>query len=237
LINSWFSGKIGIVVWPILRDEFGLLRSTPSGCPAAPGAGGTYTVYIPDPLVTRTFSLGGIGAADAVDLATRARDYVEGLTATRYNGSPDSQEARDGLNLWLGTFASASTRAAADATAFEKRIRTIQGGWRTRLAAVRKHSVTLRIIDRLPGTPVITIAEAQKLTGASSSSVNDAIKKLEEAGIIAPTVAGRARKQVYEATEVVDAFSNLERQRASPVGDTDIEKPVRTVPALSRRSR
>jgi Fic family protein len=168
-------------------------------------------------------------------LATRARDYIEGLTATRYDGTPDSQESREGMNLWLGGFAAACTRAAADAAVFEKRIRAIQDGWRSRLGSVRKHSVALRIIDLLPGTPIITIAEAQKLTSASTSSVNDAMQRLQDAAIIAPTAVGRKRKQVYQATEVVDAFVALERQLASPAGDTLIEDPVRTVPARRHR--
>jgi Fic family protein len=149
-------------------------------------------------------------------LATRARDYIEGLMGTRYEGSPVSQSAQGGNNQWLGTFASACTRAAEDAEAFEERVRAIQEGWRERLGTVRKHSVALRLVELLPGTPIITVAEAGRLTGASTSSVNDAIVRLGEAQIIAPTVVGRKRKQVYQATEIVEAFTALERQLTSP---------------------
>jgi Fic family protein len=164
-------------------------------------------------------------------LATRARDYIAGLSGTRYDGPPDSQQAVDGLNMWLGTFAAACTRAAADATAFEQRIRKIQDGWRERLSSIRRHSITFRIIDVLPGTPIITLSEVQKLTGSSLSSAAEAMKKLETAGIVAPLLAGRKRRQVYQAREVVDAFADLERQLASPAGDTRVEAPIRGVPA------
>lgn len=173
----------------------------------------------------------GVSPPVSLILATHARDYVAGLSATRYDGAPDSPEAREGLNSWLGEFAAACTRATADAAVFEKRIRAIQDSWRTRLGSVRKHSVALRIIQLLPGTPILTIAEAQKLTGASTSSVNDAMQRLQDAEIIVPTAVGRKRKQVYQATEVVDAFVALERQLASPAGDTYVEEPVRTAPA------
>src|SRR5579872_1269789 len=115
----------------------------------------------------------GVSPPVSLILATRARDYVAGLTATRYEGAPDSPKAREGLNLWLGEFAAACKRATADAAVFEERIRAIQDGWRSRLGSVRKHSVALRIIELLPGTPILTIAEAQKMTGASASSVNE----------------------------------------------------------------
>jgi Fic family protein len=167
-------------------------------------------------------------------LATRARDYIEGLMGTRYEGSPESHKAQEGLNRWLGTFAAACARAAEDAQAFEERVRTIQDGWRARLGTIRKHSVALRLVEFLPGTPIITIAEAKRLTGASISSVNDAVVRLSEAHIIAPTVVGKKRRQVYQATEIVEAFTTLERQLASPAGDTEISGPVRTVPKPMR---
>jgi Fic family protein len=173
----------------------------------------------------------GVSPPVSLILATRARDYVAGLTATRYDGASDSPKAREGLNLWLGEFAAACTRATADATVFEKRIRVIQDSWRSRLGSVRKHSVALRIIEMLPGTPILTIAEARRLTGASSSSVNEAMQRLQDAAIIVPTAVGRKRKQVFQATEIVDAFVALERHLGSPAGDTGVEKPVRTFPA------
>ena len=51
-------------------------------------------------------------------LATWPRDYVGGLTGTRYEGAPDSDEARTGINRWIALFASACRRAAEDAGTF-----------------------------------------------------------------------------------------------------------------------
>lgn len=173
-------------------------------------------------------------------LATRARDYVDGLTATRYDGPPDSRQAYDGMNPWMGTFAAACTRAAADAAAFEKRIAAIQSAWRERLGSVRSHSAVLRIIEILPGTPLTTVATLQQMTGSALSSITDAVARLEKAEVIRPVNLGRKRGQVYEAREIMDAFTDLERQLASPADDTRIEPPVRIVPdrpqAVGRRA-
>lgn len=163
-------------------------------------------------------------------LATRARDYVEGLTATRYDGPPDSPQAYAGMNRWIGTFAAACTRAAADAAAFEERIAAIRAAWRERLGSVRRHSVILRIIEILPGTPFTTVANLQQMTGSALSSITEAVARLEKAGILRPVNLGRKRGQIYEAREIMDAFTDLERQLASPADDTRIEPPVRSVP-------
>ena len=168
-------------------------------------------------------------------LATRARDYVDGLAATRYNGPADSPQAYEGMNRWIGTFAAACTRAAADAAAFEKRITAIQAAWRERLGSVRRHSVVLRIIDILPGTPLTTVANLQQLTGTALSSITEAVARLEKAGILRPMNLERKRGQVYEARDIMDAFTDLERQLASPADNTRVEPPVRTVPDRPQR--
>lgn len=164
-------------------------------------------------------------------LATRARDYVAGLTATRYDGEPDSPSAVAGINSWLGTFASACSRAAAESATFEREISAIQQKWRERLGRVRSNSVILRIIEMLPGTPIITAASVHESTGVALSSVMTAIERLCDANIVRPLKVGKVRKQVFEAGDIVTAFTHLERQLGSPAGDTKIEEPVRRVPA------
>lgn len=164
-------------------------------------------------------------------LATRARDYIEGLSATRYDGAPDSREAAAGLNRWLGTFAAACTRATQDAASFEDRIREIQEAWRRRLGRTRADAAALKLIVTLPGTPVTTLAAAAKTIGRSLPSTMEGLKRLVDAGIVSPLYVARKRRQIFEAREVIAAFTSLERQLASPPGDTRIEPPARPVPA------
>jgi hypothetical protein len=44
------------------------------------------------------------------------------------------------------------------------------------------------------------------------------------------------RNRVFEAKEIIDAFTNLERQIASPAGDTRSSEPIRPVPPRRPRS-
>ena len=152
-------------------------------------------------------------------LATWAKDYLAGLTATRYLGPATDNAAHEGLNLWIGRFAGACIRAVQDAASFEERIQEMEGDWRARLGQVRAGSGTDLLLRALPGAPIVTVASAAELIDRSFPTVNDAIARLTEAGVLKQITIGR-RNRAFEAKEVIDAFTSLERQLASPEGDT-----------------
>jgi Fic family protein len=152
-------------------------------------------------------------------LATWAQSYVGGLTAMRYRGSASSPEAVEGTNRWVAFFAEACVRSVKDAFAFEQRARGIEGVWRNRLGRVRANSATDRLLYRIVGAPVLTVGGAAALIGRSFEQTNAAIERLTEAGILSQVTVGR-RNRAFEAPENIDAFADLERQLASPQGDT-----------------
>ncbi|MBI2238631.1 MAG: Fic family protein [Actinobacteria bacterium] len=162
-------------------------------------------------------------------LATWAGDYVSGLMATRYLGSPDSEAAISGLNRWIGLFAAACGRAVDDALRFELRVQEIQAGWRAALGRVRRNSAVDLLIAALPGAPIVTVNSASQLIGRSFERTNEAVAKLEAAGVIRRVTVGR-RNRAFEARAVIDAFADLERQLASPAGDTRSSPPERPAP-------
>ena len=163
-------------------------------------------------------------------LATWAKDYVSGLTATRYVGDPLSVEAVEGMNTWVGRFAAACSRSVVDAMEFEARVQRIEIEWRSRLKTVRRGSSTDLLLQKLVGAPVLNVKSAGALTGKSLVATNMAITQLEEAGILHQISLG-ARNRAFEAPEIIEAFADLERQLASPQGDTRKSKPTRGVPA------
>src|SRR6266851_7694618 len=162
-------------------------------------------------------------------LATWAKDYVEGLTATRHRGPATGKDARAGLNLWVGRFAGACKRAARDAASFEKRIEQIQNEWRTQLGSVRKNSAADLLIRSIAGAPVLTVGGAAALIGRSYPQTNAAIRRLVDAGILSQITVGQ-RNRAFEAPAIINAFTDLERQLASPDGDTRTSEPARPVP-------
>jgi Fic family protein len=162
-------------------------------------------------------------------LATWSQDYINGLTATRYAGEASSREAAEGLDAWIALFAAATTRAVADAESYEERVAGVQATWREALGRPRADSATDRLLRALPGAPVITVQSAAALIGRSEQAISAAIPRLLKAGVLKQTTAGR-RNRAFEATDLIDAFTDLERRLASPNGDTRRSPPGRHVP-------
>ncbi len=162
-------------------------------------------------------------------LATWAKDYVDGLQATRYRGPASSTAAQNGINLWVARFAAACLRAVADASDFERRSQLLQEEWREKLGSVRANSATDLLLRALPGAPLLTVKSATTLIGRTFPAANDAIKRLADAGILRPISLG-SRNRAFEATAVIEAFTALERQLASPEGNTLSSEPSRRVP-------
>ncbi len=97
------------------------------------------------------------------------------------------------------------------------------------MAGVRAGSALARRLDALPGAPIVTVQSAAALIGRSEQAVNAAIPRLLEAGILPQTTLGR-RNRAFEATEIIDAFTDLEHRLASPAGNTKSSAPARAVP-------
>jgi Fic family protein len=165
-------------------------------------------------------------------LATWADDYIAGLQATRYRAPASSAAAHEGINLWVARFAAACQRAVADATNFEERAQLLQSEWRARLGSVRANSAADRLLRTLPGAPIVTVNSAAALIGRTFKSANDGITRLADSGILKQVNVGR-RNRAFEAPDVIDAFTALERQLASPGGDTRTSDPSRRVPRRS----
>ena len=162
-------------------------------------------------------------------LATWATDYVAALQGTRYPGQSASAAAHEGLNRWVGLFATACRRAVDDAAGFDARVHEIEAAWRERLSPVRADSATDRLLRALPGAPVLTVRSAADLISRSLRATNEAIARLNEAGVLTQVTVGR-RNRAFEARELIDAFTDLERQLASPGAATRVSPPSRRVP-------
>jgi Fic family protein len=169
-------------------------------------------------------------------LATLSGDYIAGLQGTRYRGPASSLAAREGIDAWVAEFAAAARRAVDDASCFEASARTILDQWREKLGPVRANSATDLLLRALPGAPVITATSAAALVGRSFKAVNDAVARLADAGILTQVNVGR-RNRAFEAPEIIEAFTDLERQLASPAGDTRTSKPARRVPRRRQPTR
>ncbi len=148
-------------------------------------------------------------------LATWSDDYVNGLMTFRHLSEPDSAERSDAAVTWLRTFAVATRRACSDAESYSHHIDEMTAAWRRRLGRVRANSSTDLLLRVLPGAPIVTVESAARLIGRSKARTTDAVNALAQAGVLRQRNVGRQRYRVFEATEVLDLFTNLERALAA----------------------
>lgn len=163
-------------------------------------------------------------------LATWSQDYINALDRYCHIGAADDLARSTAAEPLLRTFAVATSRACADATSFATAMEELDRDWRDRLGSVRSGSAIALLLERLPGTPVVTITSAARLIGRSTERTGEAIRRLVEADVLRQRNVGRQRDRVFEAVDVVQLFTGLERALASPTGDTTSSPPVRPVP-------
>lgn len=164
-------------------------------------------------------------------LATWSDTYVGGLTTFRHLAGPGTPERSAAATEWLRVFATATHRACLDAERYANRIDAMTARWRERLGRVRANSSVDLLLGALPGAPVLSVESAASLIGRSKARTTDAVNALAGAGILRQRNVGRQRYRVFEAADVVDLFTGLERALASPTGDTATDPPARHVPA------
>ena len=137
-----------------------------------------------------------------------ARDrYIAGLTAFR----------GDAVTQWVEQFAVATARAAALAEAYLAELKTLRDDWRRRLAeradAPREDAAAWKIIDQLPGHPIVTGPLIEELTGRAKGAVYPAIDQLVAAGVLSPTSDSK-RNRSWEAVGLLPIIERLEAGEA-----------------------
>jgi Fic family protein len=157
-------------------------------------------------------------------LATRANEYVDALDATR------DTDPRPALLAWTDLFLAATGRACRDADQFAGELVALEERARAAAAPVRRGSATDLLIDALPALPVFTAKTAAEHLGRSRVAVNEAIGRLQDAGVIRKITLGR-RNRAFEVVGLFEAFTGFERVLASPDANTYTSPPVRDVPA------
>lgn len=144
----------------------------------------------------------------SVVLAANTPRYIAGLVAFR----------EDRENQWLGIFAESAARAAQLASTYLMRVQELQDLWRERLGAhgVRSDAAAWRIIDVLPGHPVISVPVAVEATGRARAAVQQAVEQLVQAGVVEPLSSGKRNRQ-WEAIGLLalsEDFETLQVARA-----------------------
>ncbi|MGI8610232.1 MAG: Fic family protein [Candidatus Dormibacteria bacterium] len=155
-------------------------------------------------------------------LATEADRYVAGLGEYR----------RGDFESWCDLFTSAAGAAAEHAVELGEQMAQAQQRWLERLPTrPRRDSATARLLDILPGHPVIDGATVAKLLDVSDEAARIALNNLEAAGILKESTSRRWGR-AYAATEVFEMLDGFENTLATPAAAEAAVRPAPTVRRL-----
>lgn len=203
-------------------------------------------------LIHTVFVRGGLTEGSVLPISqvllTRSDEYVAGLMAFR--GIPRGAEfvtsaepvrelsVSDGINAWLRHFISAADEAVDLASAlkdeldeFDRDSRALITAYaeRTGTRIPRSDASVWKILDILPKLPALTVDVAARLTGTSSTSAQNALEHLVEAGVLDRRNIGKG-KRGFVSNDLFDLLNSTQRKWASTRFDTRISKPNRPAP-------
>lgn len=177
-------------------------------------------------------------------LATFREQYVDALNELRFDGAAKKPENSEKISDWLRLFTRAVDEAVTQAELLRGKLIEMSQDWfkqvnEFRVAngykrALRSDSGVARILNRLAGTPVLTLKTAGEIYGLSAQNAFEALTQLADVGILSKRSIARG-STAYIANEVLDLVTLSECQLASTQFDTRVSKPVRQVPKLPPR--
>ena len=139
-------------------------------------------------------------------LAGEADRYVAGLGSWRRGEEDD----------WYRVFVDALYLAASGARHFAADVGALQERWLAEAGDPRRGSGARGLIELLPSQPIIDVRTAADLLGGTDERARQAIARLEQAGVLRQSNAGR-RNRVWESVGLFDLLDRFERS----LGPTD----------------
>jgi len=113
-----------------------------------------------------------------------------------------------------------TTTAAEAALVTADRLAGLPSLWHNQVTS-RRGSSARTLVDALLGAPILDIARAESVTGASRPRAYDALDHLTQAGILSE-ITGASRSRVWVASAVMDELADLEERiglRSGPGAD------------------
>lgn len=179
-------------------------------------------------------------------LATFREQYVDALNELRFDGAAKKPENSEKISDWLRLFTRAVDEAVTQAELLRGKLIEMSQDWfkqvnEFRVAngykrALRSDSGVARILNRLAGTPVLTLKTAGGIYGLSAQNASEALTQLADVGILSKRSIARG-STAYIANEVMDLVTLSERKLASTQFDTRVSKPVRQVPEAPKNQK
>ena len=137
------------------------------------------------------------------------RNYTSSLAAYQRRRSASEHPA----DLLVQTFSQAAEIASGQAEVLRDDVDTLRGRWREQLEGLRSDAAAWKLLDELPGRPVLTAPSVGKLLEISPPAANRALQQLQERSIITP-LNEKKWGRAWEASELLSLVEAFERRVA-----------------------
>jgi Fic family protein len=134
-------------------------------------------------------------------LGANAKAYVRGLVAFRAGRVAE----------WCGLFSAAVRTAAEEATRLAAAVDRLRLQWRAAADHPRAASAADKLIQSLPGHPILDVAAVETIAGVSNQAARLAVAQLERAGVLRRINTGK-RNRAWEAVGLFDVVEAAERR-------------------------
>lgn len=124
----------------------------------------------------------------------------------------EGQERMRRIDEWVWFCAYSTSLAVNIMTTYIDAFVQLEQSWHERIGPVKKTSAIKDIIPLLIGKPMVTVTSAMLASGKSFSSVNDALKRLTDAGILKIEQLQGERNRVFVADEVIHVIDDIEKK-------------------------
>lgn len=113
------------------------------------------------------------------------------------------------LNAWIGLYA-ASTELAADAvSSLCDVVETLETRWQKQVGKFSRGSFLEESLTMLPSNPIFTTEIVMQKSGKSFSTVNDALARLEEKGVVTVSPLPHHRTRIFRVPEALAAYEDF----------------------------
>ena len=148
-----------------------------------------------------------IGLEPAIDTASHA----QALLPYNFGVSIDKANFMAIIDQWVDFCALSAEASARVADVYLDAILKVRESWVDDFGRPNKGSALEALLDLLPGTPVLKVRQAAALTGKSLSSANDALLRLERAGVVEEADRFQ-RGRLFVARRAVDVLEELAKR-------------------------
>ncbi len=145
----------------------------------------------------------------SVAFKRRRREYYDRLTAVREEGDWEG---------WTAFFLECVREAAVDGVAVAGALQAIMTEARRAVADHPRATVAaVRLVDRLPAAPIVTVQRVAELLDITPPTARKAIELLQDAGVLGETT-GRQRDRVYAFERYLHALTAESDTQATDPG-------------------